>query len=79
MMPELRWYQRDISQPLTSAVVLIVLCVTAWLVYARGMYGLWASLAYFGGIAFLVALYVTMRRQWPRLFRYLPTLWRRSY
>lgn len=73
------WRTQDISRPLTSLVVLVVLIVTVTLVYYRGTYGLMASVAYFGGIAFLLAIYLTYTWQWPRLIRYLRQLWRRSY
>lgn len=73
------WRERDISRPLTSLVVLVVLLVTVTLVYYRGWYGLMASAAYFGGIALLLAISLTYTRQWPRLVRYLRQLWRRSY
>lgn len=73
------WRTRDISRTLTSLVVLVVSIVTVALVYYRGMYGLMASAAYFGGIALLLAIYLTYTRQWPRLIRYLLQLWRRSY
>lgn len=76
---KLRWYQQDISRTLTDLLLLIVLTVTATLVYYRGLYGLMAAAAYFGGIAFLVAVYLTARRQWPRFMRYLATLVRQSY
>lgn len=72
------WRERDISRPLTSAIVLVVLLVTATLVYYRGWYGLMASAAYFGGIGLLVAAYVTCTRKWTRLTRYIRTLWRES-
>lgn len=74
-----RWYRQDISRSLTSALVLAMLCLTALFVQREGMRGILDAAIYFGGIAFLVGLYVTMRRQWPRLFRYLLMLWRRSY
>jgi hypothetical protein len=70
------WRNRDISRPLTSLVVLVVLTVTATLVYYRGLYGLMSAAAYFGGIALLVAVYLTCFRQWPRLVRYARTTWR---
>ena len=74
-----RWYRQDISRSLTSALVLAMLCLTAVFMHVEGIRGILDAVIYFGGIAFLVALYVTMRRQWPRLFRHLLTLWRRSY
>lgn len=73
------WHERDISRPLTSAALLCALLVTATLVYYRGWYGLMASAAYFGGIAFLLATYLTYTSQWSRFMRYLRQLWRRSY
>lgn len=73
------WRNRDISRPLTSLVVLAVSIVTVTLVYYRGIYGLMASIAYFGGIAFLLAIYLTYTQKWPRLIRYLHQLWRQSY
>lgn len=76
---KLRWYQQDVSRTLTDLVLLIVLVVTATLVFYRGLYGLMAAAAYFGGIAFLVAMYLTARRQWPRFLRYLAMLWKQSY
>ena len=68
------WRTRDISRPLTSIFVLVSLMVTATLVYYRGLYGLFAAAAYFAGIAFLVALYLTYTRQWPRLIRYIRSI-----
>ena len=75
----MRWYRQDISRPLTSTLVLAMLCLTAVFMHVEGARGIVDATIYFGGIAFLVGLYVTMRRQWPRLLHYLLTLWRRSY
>lgn len=73
------WRTRDISRPLTSLVVLVALCLTAVFVFYNGWYGLEDAAIYFGCIAFLLAVYLTYSRQWPRLIRYLRQLWRRSY
>lgn len=67
---------RDISRPVTRAVVAFTAFIVATFVYYEGAVGLLDSLVYLGVIGSLLALYLTYRRQWPRFLRYLRELWR---
>lgn len=72
-----RWYERDISRPLTLILTALVLSFTAVLVRRVGWEtGLSESAGFFGGIGFLVALYLTYRWEWPRLIRYFRHIFR---
>jgi hypothetical protein len=79
-VPKLRWYQRDISRTLTKAIGLAIFALFAVGVHYIGILkSAIFTTAYVGGVAFLVALYLTYTWQWPRLIRYFRQLWRRSY
>lgn len=68
---------RDISRPLTRGVVALTAFIVATLGYYRGVTGVLDALAYLGGLGLLLALYLTYRRQWPRLIGYIRELRRR--
>lgn len=75
-----RWYESDISRPLTLTLVAMALSFTALGIDRIGwINGLLGAAGFFGGIGFLVAIYLTYRWEWPRLIRYFRHIFRRDY